>query len=111
MPHTLFWNDTTVTFRPGETIAAALMRHGVADLGDAVGGLRARYFCGIGTCQACLVSVNGAAPVESCLTQARDGMQLSPAWVLPQTLPTDAATTTHPAPDEATAPEAPGASA
>lgn len=106
MPHTLFWNDTAVTFRPGETLAAALMRHGVVDLGDAVGGLRGRYFCGIGTCQACLVSVNGAAPVESCLTQARDGMQLSPAWVLPQAQPPDAASAANTVAD---VPEAPGA--
>ena len=32
---------------------------------------------GIGACQACLVSVNGAAPVEACLTPARAGVQLT----------------------------------
>lgn len=76
---TLYWAAVAVPFRPGETIAAALQRQGVVDLGAAVGGLSGRYFCGIGTCQACLVCINGASPVEACLTLAQDGMQLSPA--------------------------------
>ncbi|MDD2881244.1 MAG: 2Fe-2S iron-sulfur cluster-binding protein [Rhodoferax sp.] len=79
---TLYWDTFAVVFRPGETIAAALQRQGVADLGAGVGGLPGRYFCGIGTCQACLVSVNGASPVEACLTLAQDGMRLSPALLL-----------------------------
>ncbi len=73
------WLDTPVAFRPGETIAAALRRAGVQDLGLAAGGLRARYFCGIGACQSCLVSVDGASPVEACLTPAQDGMRVSQA--------------------------------
>lgn len=64
-------------FCPGETFAAALRRHGVDDLGPAMGQLRGRYFCGIGACQACLVSLDGAAPVESCLTPARAGVQVT----------------------------------
>ena len=79
MSNTFHWLDQAVTFRPGETVAAALRRAGIHDLGLAAGGLRARYFCGIGACQSCLVSVDGASPVESCLTPARDGMQVSPA--------------------------------
>lgn len=86
MDNTLYWNQTAVSFRPGETIAAALLRSGVHDFGAAFGGLQARYFCGIGACQACLVSVNGACPVEACLTPARQGMQLSVAF-LPTDLP------------------------
>lgn len=76
---TLYWDTVVVAFRPGETIAAALQRQGLTDLGPGVGGLRGRYFCGVGTCQACLVSVNGDSPVEACLTLAQDGMRLSPA--------------------------------
>ena len=79
MIHTLYWNRTPVPFRPGETVAAALQRSGLRDLGAGFGESHGRYFCGIGTCQACLVSINGAAPVESCLTPARDGMRLGPA--------------------------------
>lgn len=74
-----YWGDLRVPFHPGETLAAALQRQAVTDLGPGVGGLPGRYFCGIGTCQACLVSVNGASPVEACLTLAQAAMQLSPA--------------------------------
>lgn len=74
---TFFWLGRPVAFRPGETFAAALRRAGLDDLGPATGQLRGRYFCGIGACQACLVSVNGAAPVEACLTPARAGVQVT----------------------------------
>ena len=77
MAETFFWLGRPVAFRPGETFAAALRRHGVGDLGPAMGQMRGRYFCGIGACQAFLVSVNGAAPVESCLTPARAGVQVT----------------------------------
>ena len=76
----LYWESLVIPFRTGETIAAALCRSGVASLGNTVGGQKGRYFCGIGTCQACLVSVNGASPVEACLTPASAGMRLSPVF-------------------------------
>ncbi|PKO60530.1 MAG: ferredoxin [Betaproteobacteria bacterium HGW-Betaproteobacteria-18] len=79
MGNTFFWLGHPVGFRSGETFAAALRRCGVNDLGPAMGELRGRYFCGIGACQACLVSVNGAAPVEACLTPARAGVQVTMA--------------------------------
>ena len=76
MNEQLYWRGTAVSFRPGETLAAALRQAGIEDLGPAVGGLQLRYFCGIGACQSCLVSVNGGSPVEACLTPARAAMQL-----------------------------------
>lgn len=83
------WRGTPIAFRPGETLAAALRRAGVQDFGPAMGGLRLRYFCGIGACQACLVSVNGASPVEACLTPARAGMSLDFATPFAQVTPHD----------------------
>lgn len=77
MDDTFFWLGHPVVFRPGESYAAALRRSALEDLGPAMASLRGRYFCGIGACQACLVSVNGAAPVEACLTPARAGVQLT----------------------------------
>lgn len=71
-----FWNGAPVAFQRGETIAAALFRAGIADLGrsaDAAGG---RVFCGIGACQGCVVAVAGAGPVEACLTLASEGLHL-----------------------------------
>ena len=73
-----FWIDRPVAFEAGETIAAALLRAGIADRGrsgDAPGG---RVFCGIGACQGCVVAVAGGAPVEACLTPAREGLLLGP---------------------------------
>jgi predicted molibdopterin-dependent oxidoreductase YjgC len=83
-PLHFYWCSEPVPFRAGETIAAALQRAGLSDLGSAVGGLHGRYFCGIGTCQACLVSIAGASAVEACLTLAQGGLHLGPA--LPQQL-------------------------
>ncbi|WP_332681646.1 2Fe-2S iron-sulfur cluster-binding protein [Bosea sp. (in: a-proteobacteria)] len=73
-----YWIDRPVSFRPGETIAAALLRAGIADLGPDRGAARARVFCGIGACQACVVAVAGEGPVEACLTPARAGLRLGP---------------------------------
>lgn len=72
----MFWNDRVVPFRPGETIAAALGRAGILSLGPEDAPVRGRVFCGIGACQACVVSVEGGVPVEACLTPARDGMRI-----------------------------------
>lgn len=57
------WNGSPVPFRPGETLAAALLRanHGLP-----------RYFCGIGACQSCVVRCDGRI-VEACITLARAG--------------------------------------
>jgi len=46
--------------RPGETIAAALIR----------AGLRPKYFCGIGVCFECLVTVDGRPAQRACLVAA-----------------------------------------
>jgi ferredoxin len=77
MNSTFNWLGTAVPFQRGESLAVALRRAEVDDLGPASGGLRGRYFCGIGACQACLVSVNGEAPVEACLTPARACVQVT----------------------------------
>lgn len=67
------WRGVAVPFHAGESVAAALARVGVRDLGSDGAGARLRYFCGIGACQNCLVSVGGSV-VESCLTPAREGL-------------------------------------
>ncbi len=70
---TFLWKGAAMPFRTGESVATALMRAGVRDLGRDGAGARLRYFCGIGACQNCLVSIGGRV-VESCLTPACDGM-------------------------------------
>jgi ferredoxin len=49
-----------VPVREGESIAAALFR----------AGLTPRYFCGIGVCFACLVTVNGRPAQRACMVTA-----------------------------------------
>lgn len=67
------WHGTPVSFRAGESVAAAMARAGLHDLGSDGAGARLRYFCGIGACQNCLVAIGGSV-VESCLMPAREGL-------------------------------------
>lgn len=69
------WRGAAIAFRPGESIAVALMRAGARDLGVDGAGCRLRYFCGIGACQNCLVDIDGAI-VEACLTPAANGLSI-----------------------------------
>jgi predicted molibdopterin-dependent oxidoreductase YjgC len=61
----------------GESIAAVLMASGArvtrwtARAGEARG-----YFCGMGVCQDCLVTVDGVPNVRACMTPAREGMRV-----------------------------------
>lgn len=61
----------------GESIAAALIASGrrftrwTARTGEPRG-----YFCGMGVCQDCLVTVDGLPNVRACVTPARDGMRV-----------------------------------
>ena len=61
----------------GESIAAALVASGrrftrwTARTGEPRG-----YFCGMGVCQDCLVTVDGLPNVRACVTPVRDGMRV-----------------------------------
>lgn len=69
-----------MAFQEGETIASALRRAGHYCLGPAANGQSARYFCGIGQCQGCLVSIDGFPPVEACITRAVAQLIVEPAF-------------------------------
>ena len=70
------WLGRAIPFRAGESIAVALVAAGVASLGrDPAAG--ARYFCGIGACQGCLVRVDGVVR-EACLTPAAANATIEP---------------------------------
>lgn len=70
------WRGKTIPFQPGESIAAALIAAGVVSFGSDL-ATGARYFCGIGTCQGCLVWVDGVVR-EACLTPAVAGGTIEP---------------------------------
>jgi ferredoxin len=59
----MIFDGVQVPVREGETIAAALFR----------AGRKPAYFCGIGVCFACLVTVNGKPAQRACLVLAREG--------------------------------------
>ena len=78
MSGAFLWQEQLIPFEQGETLAAALRRAGIDDLGPAGTSLRARIFCGIGACQACVIAKEDGTPVEACLTLAVSGMKVGP---------------------------------
>lgn len=64
-----------VPFDDGQSIAAALLAHGVRSWRTTRVDARPRgLFCGIGICFDCLLVVDGRPNVRACLTPARPGM-------------------------------------
>ena len=61
----------------GEPLAAALLAAGVRRLGEGPGSPRAA-FCMMGTCQQCLVRVDGRL-AQACLVPVRAGLAVTPA--------------------------------
>jgi D-hydroxyproline dehydrogenase subunit gamma len=67
----------SVTAHEGESVAAALVASGrrftryTARAGEARG-----YFCGMGVCQDCLVTVDGLPNVRACVTAVREGLRV-----------------------------------
>jgi hypothetical protein len=74
----IYWRDSKVPFRPGESLAYTLLRETTAGCGTSVSGQTYGLFCGIGACQGCLVDVEGRGTVEACLTVPHDGMRVNP---------------------------------
>ena len=61
----------------GESIAAALFAAGVRiTRWTARAGEPRGYFCGMGVCQDCLVTVDGSPNVRACMTPVRDGLHV-----------------------------------
>jgi hypothetical protein len=84
-PETLRWTDAAgprdIPVRPGQTVAAALAAAGVRELRQTRRGLDGEgrgIFCGMGVCQDCLVTVDGAPNSRACMTKAAPGMVV--AW-------------------------------
>lgn len=73
----VFVDGAEVRAYEGESIAAALVASGrrftrwTAHTGEPRG-----YFCGMGVCQDCLVTVDGLPNVRACVTPVRDGMRV-----------------------------------
>ncbi|WP_019229895.1 (2Fe-2S)-binding protein [Sedimentibacter sp. B4] len=69
------FNGEEVEGFEGETIAAALHAAGVKVLGRSLFLHRPRgFYCAIGNCSSCLMTVNGKANVKTCVTDLEEGM-------------------------------------
>ncbi len=72
---TIYYNGTPLSALEGETIAAALMSHGIRKMRKTPKYKRDRgIFCGIGRCTDCVMVVDGQANVRTCVTEVREGM-------------------------------------
>ena len=61
----------------GESIAAALFAAGVRITRWTARASEPRgYFCGMGVCQDCLVTVDGSPNVRACMTTVREGLRV-----------------------------------
>ena len=85
-PILTFPHGETVTFTfngqplegyEGESIAAALHANGVLELGKSAEKGRPRgFYCAIGNCSSCSMTVNGVPNVKTCVTPLAAGMRV-----------------------------------
>lgn len=76
---TIYFNGTPLLAREGQTVAAALMAHGIYKLGQSRTLSQARgLYCGSGRCQSCLMTINGVDHERSCRTLVKEGMVVTP---------------------------------
>jgi D-hydroxyproline dehydrogenase subunit gamma len=78
-PVTIHFDGRPLMARPGETVAACLMREGVrAFRRTPVSGSPRLPYCMIGHCFDCLVEIEGQGSQQACLVLVVDGMCIRP---------------------------------
>lgn len=61
----------------GDTIASALTANGIKVFRESLKYHRPRgFYCAIGNCSSCLMTVNGIPNVRTCITPLEEGMQI-----------------------------------
>lgn len=69
------FNGRTISACEGESIASALMREGTVATGTSARfGNRKAYYCGMGVCWECVVTVDGRGAVRGCNFPVVEGM-------------------------------------
>jgi len=69
------YNGQQVHGQEGDTIAAALHALGIKELSKSIKNKRPRgFFCAIGNCSSCQMTVNGVPNVKTCITKLEPGM-------------------------------------
>lgn len=71
----LVFEGSEISFRPGDSVAAALLAAGASHLRESpVDESQRAPYCMMGVCFECLVEIDGKQNQQSCLTRARPGM-------------------------------------
>ena len=73
---TLRVNGRPIEAYEGETVHAALMAAGIRILKKSKTGMGRGFFCGMGLCYDCLVTINGAPNQRACMTEVEDHMEI-----------------------------------
>jgi aerobic-type carbon monoxide dehydrogenase small subunit (CoxS/CutS family) len=74
-PIPFIFNGTPIEGRSGDTIASALHAAGVKVLSKSIHLERPRgFYCAIGNCSSCHMTVNGLANVKTCITMLEPNM-------------------------------------
>ena len=70
-------NGAELQCRAGDSVAAALFAGGMQVCRDtAVGEVPRGPYCMMGVCYDCLVTIDGQANQQGCMTAVRDGMKI-----------------------------------
>lgn len=77
------FDGQAVAIRPGQSLAAALTEAGLRPLRQTAKGATRGIFCGMGICQDCLVTVDGAPNRRACMTPAHKGMRVQTQVAFP----------------------------
>lgn len=76
-PLTIQLDGQPLRCHEGESLAAALLASGrLAMRYTARAGEPRGYFCGMGVCHDCLVTVDGLPNVRACMTPVREGLRV-----------------------------------
>ncbi len=90
------FDGETVVALERETIAAALLANGIRRLRvQEESGTPRGFYCNIGHCYECRVTVNGIPGQRACLTLVTAGMEVSSGKQLPTPLKQQAAVASH----------------
>lgn len=74
---TIHCDGTAVPARTGDSIAAALLAHGIHVTRETgLSGTPRGPYCMMGACFDCLAVVDGTPGVQTCLMPVRDGMRI-----------------------------------
>jgi predicted molibdopterin-dependent oxidoreductase YjgC len=89
---TIYLDGEPVSARAGDSVAVALLAHGVrATRRHPVSGEPRGPYCMMGACYECLAVVDGRSGVQTCLTEVHDGMRIArqdgAAWIVPDAAP------------------------